>query len=182
MVKSSKKIKKNYVIDIRDAKINDVEDIWEVFNLVVDEGIYLPVFSKVLNKIDKRSWFYELITSGDFCLVAVLRCDDGSEKFLGQITIESNYEWDGMEHVGSLGILVHPSYRNIGVGQALIEAALPEAHERGKKKIVLSVFDTNPRAIALYKKMGFEIVGARKGQFLVGDKYVDEVLMEKWLE
>ena len=116
-----------------------------------------------------------------FRSIAVLRSDDGSEKFLGQITIESNFEWDGMDHVGSLGILVHPSYRNMGVGQALIEAALPEALERGKKKIILSVFDTNPRAIALYKKMDFEIVGSRKGQFLVDGKYVDEVLMEKWL-
>lgn len=181
MVSSERRIKKNYTIEIRDATVSDVEDIWDIFNTVVDEGIYLPVFAKVRDKSSKRSWFYELITNGDFCLVALLKSSDGIETFLGQVTIESSYEWDGMEHVGILGILVHPSYRNLGVGKSLIEEACEESRRRGKKKIVLSVFHTNPRAIKLYEKVGFDIVGRRRGQFQVNGEYVDEVLMEKWL-
>jgi ribosomal protein S18 acetylase RimI-like enzyme len=182
MVLAERRLKKGYVVEIRDAQISDVDDIWDVFNMVVDEGIYLPVFSQVKNRADKRSWFYELITGGDFCLVAALKYPGGSEKFLGQVTIETSSEWDGIDHVGILGILVHPSYRNMGVGQSLIEEASVEAKQRGKKKIVLSVFHSNPRAIALYQKVGFEIVGQRKCQFFVNGVYVDEVLMEKLLD
>ena len=182
MVLTERHLKRGNVIEIRDAQISDVDDIWDVFNMVVDEGVYLPVFSQVKNRADKRSWFYELITGGDFCLVAVLKHPDGSEKFLGQVTIETSTEWDGIDHVGILGILVHPSYRNVGVGQSLIEEACAEAKQRGKKKIILSVFHTNPRAIALYEKVGFEIVGRRKCEFFVNDVYVDEVLMEKMLD
>nr|MDO8114666.1 N-acetyltransferase [Candidatus Sigynarchaeota archaeon] len=181
MVQSQRRLKKGYEIEIRDAQISDVDDIWDVFNMVVDEGVYLPVSAQVKNKADKRSWFYELITAGDFCLVAILKDSAGSEKFLGQVTIETSSEWDGIDHVGILGILVHPEYRNIGVGQSLIEEACTEALARGKKKITLSVFHTNPRAIALYSKMGFEIAGRRKCQFKVNDVYVDEILMEKFL-
>ncbi|MHA1848978.1 MAG: GNAT family N-acetyltransferase [Promethearchaeota archaeon] len=181
MVHATKKLKRNYSIEIRDARIDDVENIWEIFNIVIDEGMYLPIASKVVNKADKRTWFYDLITSGDFCLVAIMKDDSGMEKFLGQITIESNFEWDGIEHVSTLGILVHPDYRNIGVGSALIEEACNEALKRGKLKIILSVFNTNQRAIALYKKKGFEIIGTRRGQFWLNDILIDEVMMEKWL-
>ncbi|MEX2681616.1 MAG: N-acetyltransferase family protein [Candidatus Sigynarchaeota archaeon] len=181
MVLAQKRLKKGFMVEIRDAQISDVDDIWDVFNMVVDEGIYLPVFSQVKNKSDKRSWFYELISAGDFCLVAVLKGFDGSSRVVGQVTIETSTEWDGIEHVGMLGILVHPDYRNIGIGQSLVAEACDEAKRRGKTKITLSVFHTNPRAIAMYKKMGFEIVGVRKCQFWINDAYVDEVLMEKFL-
>ncbi|MBN2152405.1 MAG: GNAT family N-acetyltransferase [Candidatus Lokiarchaeota archaeon] len=181
MVLAQKRLKRGFTVEIRDAQISDIDDIWDVFNLVVDEGIYLPVLSQVKNKADKRSWFYELASSGDFCLVAVLKGFDGSARVIGQITIETSDEWDGIEHVGMLGILVHPDYRNIGVGHSLLEEAFDEAMRRGKTKITLSVFHTNPRAIALYKKMGFVVAGVRKCQFWVNDGYVDEVLMEKFL-
>ncbi|NMC04255.1 MAG: GNAT family N-acetyltransferase [Candidatus Lokiarchaeota archaeon] len=181
MVLAQKRLKKGFSVEVRDAQISDVDEIWDVFNMIVDEGIYLPVFSQVKNKSDKRSWYYELISAGDFCLVAVLKGHDGSSSVIGQVTIETSTEWDGIEHVGILGILVHPDYRNIGVGQALLDEACKEAKRRGKSKIILSVFHTNPRAIALYKKVGFEIVGVRKCQFWVNDAYVDEVLMEKFL-
>ncbi|MBD3188832.1 GNAT family N-acetyltransferase [Candidatus Bathyarchaeota archaeon] len=181
MVNALRKIKRNYAIEIRDATIDDVDDIWEVFNIVVEEGIYLPIFSKVNEGDSKRSWFYDLITSGDFCLVATLKQDHGPGKFLGQVIIETTMEWDGTEHVATLGILVHPSYRNMGVGRALIDEAIIEARNRGKLKITLSVFHTNARGINLYKKLGFEIVGCREKQFDVNGTLVDEVLMEKWL-
>ncbi len=180
MVSTTKTMKNSQIIEVRDARVSDADNIWDVFNLVVEEGVYLPVFSKVSSRYDRKSWFYELVNSGDFCLVAEFKKQDGlQKKFLGQVTVETSTEWDGMNHVGILGILVHPSYRDMGVGRALMEAASEEALHRGKKKIVLSVFHTNPRAIALYEKLGFEIVGRRKGQFLVKGEYIDEVLMEK---
>ncbi|MHA1679951.1 MAG: GNAT family N-acetyltransferase [Promethearchaeota archaeon] len=181
MVNAIKRIKRNYSIVIRDAEIDDIDEIWDIFNLVIEEAIYLPVFSKVCDANSKRSWFYDLITAGDFCLVAVLESGVAARKFLGQVTVESSFEWDGMEHVGSLGILVHPTYRNMGIGAALIEEALIEARNRGKLKVTLSVFHTNVRAIELYKKLGFVIAGTRRKQFNVKGKLVDEVLMEKWL-
>jgi ribosomal protein S18 acetylase RimI-like enzyme len=181
MVSSSKRIKKGREIEVRDAQIADVDEIWDVFNMVVDEGIYLPVFSQVKDKSDKRTWYYELISAGDFCLVAVLKGLDGSARVIGQVTIETSTEWDGIEHVGIMGILVHHDYRNIGVGQSLVDEACDEARRRGKTKIVLSVFQTNSAAIAMYKKMGFDVAGIRKCQFWVNDVYVDEVLMEKFL-
>lgn len=53
------------------------------------------------------------------------------------------------------GIFVRDSARGQGVGTALLRAVLEEAARRGLSEVRLDVIDTNPRARALYEKMGF---------------------------
>ena len=39
----------------------------------------------------------------------------------------------------------------------------------------------NERALAVYLKQGFEVIGTAKKHAKVNDVYIDEVLIEKWL-
>ena len=43
------------------------------------------------------------------------------------------------------------------------------------------VFSHNRNAIALYEKIGFQIEGSKKGQFMVEGHYSDDVLMTYWI-
>ena len=45
-------LKNNKRIILRPFEFKDVHGIWENFNEVIDEGIYLPTFSKVVNTSD----------------------------------------------------------------------------------------------------------------------------------
>jgi RimJ/RimL family protein N-acetyltransferase len=51
-----------------------------------------------------------------------------------------------------------------------------------KEKIILSCFSDNKRALYLYKKLGFKIIGTRKNQFYMDSTYYDEILMELWID
>jgi len=62
-----------------------------------------------------------------------------------------------------------------------MDYAIGWARQRKVKKIALSVFSTNRQAIALYKKFGFAGEGRRKSQFLIDDKYVDEIMMARFI-
>ena len=53
------------------------------------------------------------------------------------------------------GILVDAAARGQGVGTALLEAVADEAAARGLNEVQLDVIDTNPRARALYERVGF---------------------------
>lgn len=53
------------------------------------------------------------------------------------------------------GIAVAPAARGLGLGSALIEALAAYAAARGLDAIRLDVVDTNPRARALYERLGF---------------------------
>jgi RimJ/RimL family protein N-acetyltransferase len=80
-------------------------------------------------------------------------------------------------HVADLGLMVAPSHRRLGVGLALLEAAVVWARSRGVTKLELHVFPHNEGAIALYDRFGFEREGYRKRHYRRPDGYVDAILM-----
>lgn len=53
------------------------------------------------------------------------------------------------------GLSVSPAARGTGIGTQLIAAAVAEAQRQGKQAVRLSVVDSNPRARALYERLGF---------------------------
>ncbi len=63
-----------------------------------------------------------------------------------------------------------------GAAQQLMAAVFARARELGGQHLWLSVWDQNPRAIAFYKKVGFEDAGST--EFIVGsDRQTDRVLV-----
>ena len=62
-------------------------------------------------------------------------------------------------HLG--GMWVDPEARGRGVGQALCDAVIAWARERGLIDIVLSVTEGNKTAQALYERQGFALTGRR---------------------
>ena len=53
------------------------------------------------------------------------------------------------------GICVDADARGMGAGTALLDAILAQARTLGKTRVRLDVIDTNPRARALYERIGF---------------------------
>jgi len=60
------------------------------------------------------------------------------------------------------GIAVADGQRGKGIGTQLLDAVLAEATTRRKKRIRLDVIDTNPRARALYERVGFKTIGTER--------------------
>jgi ribosomal protein S18 acetylase RimI-like enzyme len=54
------------------------------------------------------------------------------------------------------GIFVTAASRGCGVGTVLLQAVQDEARARGMREVQLDVIDTNPRARALYERVGFQ--------------------------
>lgn len=62
---------------------------------------------------------------------------------------------------GEVAMMVAAGWRGRGVGTALLVAAIDWARQRGLHKLSLSVFPSNERALALYRKLGFVEEGRR---------------------
>jgi len=166
----------------RHVKRSDVEGVWNNFNQVVEEGIYLPVFFPVKSNFEKQNWYDNLQKANELCIVAEYKNLKRPFNIIGQCEI-SNVEWDAALHVGNLGIIVQRKYRDEGIGRNLIEIAIKESKKLlEKEKIILSCFSSNKRAIHLYESIGFQKVGIRRKQFLIEDHYYDEVLMEIFID
>lgn len=84
-------------------------------------------------------------------------------------------------HVVTLAITLAPSFRSLGLGDALMTLALDWARAHPRiEKVDLRVLSDNERAIRLYRKHGFVVEGrlARAIRYEDG-RYVDDVLMAR---
>jgi RimJ/RimL family protein N-acetyltransferase len=87
-----------------------------------------------------------------------------------------------IRHTAEFGITVAAEARDMGVGRALIAAMEEWAREQGIVKISLRVFTNNPRARALYEKLGYEPEGIERRQVRFPDgEEIDTMLMAKFL-
>lgn len=98
--------------------------------------------------------------------------------YAGHLSLQPE-EWATARHVARLGIIVKKEFRNIGVGKALMRAAEEAARTQRYDKIILSTFESNIIAKALYESLGYRFVGKREKHFLMPKGYIDEILMEK---
>ena len=85
-------------------------------------------------------------------------------------------------HRAEFGISIVKEYWNQGLGSALLAAIIESAKSAGYEQLELDVVAENERAVALYKKFGFETYGTRERSFKLRDgSYSSEYLMLKKL-
>ena len=72
-------------------------------------------------------------------------------------------------------IATHPDFRRQGLGRRLLQAMIDKAIEAGALEITLEVRASNYAAQALYKSIGFVVVGVRKHYY--HDNGEDAILM-----
>jgi len=74
-------------------------------------------------------------------------------------------------------IYVFSRFHGARIGPRLMEAALEDARARGAPRLLLGTYQDNHRAVAFYKRHGFELIGTR--QFQVGTKLFDDIVLGK---
>jgi ribosomal protein S18 acetylase RimI-like enzyme len=83
-------------------------------------------------------------------------------------------------HVHAIeGFAVLPNARGWGVGRALLDAAVDAVRSAGGRKLSLRVLGTNTGAQRAYERAGFTVEGVLRGEFLIGGRPVDDVLMAR---
>jgi len=80
-------------------------------------------------------------------------------------------------HGGVLGIALLPAFRGQGIGKRLILRTLDAARAFGLRRVELTVRENNASAIALYKKVGFEVEGLQRRAVHVDDADENVVCM-----
>jgi len=71
--------------------------------------------------------------------------------------------FEGMTHVGRLGMGVKADCRGQGIGKGLLKAALTQAFRQGLERVELEVFRSNVSAVRLYEAHGFVREGVKVG-------------------
>ena len=138
------------MIEIRKATAEDYDAVWNIIKEVIATGdtyIYAPDSSK--EKMIKE-WFGE----NKYTYIALL-----DNKIAGTFFIKQNQP-DLGSHVANAGYMTAPAMAGKGIGRAMATFSLKEAKRLGFRAMQFNmVVKSNERAVQLWKKLGFEIVG-----------------------
>jgi RimJ/RimL family protein N-acetyltransferase len=91
-------------------------------------------------------------------------------------------EYQRQRHVIDLGVGVRKAFWGRGIATQMFSELDSWALGRDILRIELMVMAHNSRAVGLYRRLGFVVEGVKRAALRIGDTYVDELIMAKWLD
>ena len=159
-------------INLRPLSKNDLGKILRWINdpeVTQYLSVYLP-----MSEIEELNWVENLSKRKPNDIVLGIETVDTN--LIGSVGLHG-IDWK--DRTGTLGISIgEKKYWGKGCGTETVSLILGYAFKTlNLRKICLSVFAHNKRAIKCYKGCGFNVEGCRKRQVFKNGRYVDEIIM-----
>jgi L-phenylalanine/L-methionine N-acetyltransferase len=166
--------KNGETMHFRPEQATDTEMLWRMFSTLSEATVsnLIPPFTR--ERVE--GWTKNIDYSKVLAIVAVT--GDGRIVAVGSLQFNPQ---EVMRHKAELGLTVHDSYQNRGIGTALLSHLLDIAKEKSLKKVHLTVRADNTRAIGLYAKFGFKVEGTFHKEMFLNGKYIDVYRMALFL-
>lgn len=127
---------------------------------------------------EPESWWVRRLANPE-CLTVVFGALEG-EELVGTVTVEFSARTRTKHKAHLIGMFVAESARGMGVGKALLEAALDAARaRRGVAVVTLTVTEGNVPATSLYRSFGLQVFGVEPMAISTPDGFRSKVHM--WL-
>lgn len=137
---------------IRQAQTGDWPRIWPFFHAIVAAGETFT-YPMDMTADQGRDWW--MLPPPDRTVVAV----DESGAVVGTAKMNRNH-LGNVSHIAGASYMVDPALSGQGVGRALCAYSLDWARAAGYRAMQFNaVVETNTRAVALYRSLGFEVLG-----------------------
>ncbi|MBM0239224.1 GNAT family N-acetyltransferase [Micromonospora sp. ATA32] len=161
---------------IRAAADGDWPRIWPFLRDIVAAGETYTWPRDVTEEQARRLW---LLPPPARTVVAV----EADGTVLGSAKLTPNQGGPGA-HVANASFMVAPGAAGLGVGRALGEHVLDLARADGYRAMQFNaVVATNTRAVALWRSLGFDVIGrVPEGFRLPGGAYLDLLIMHRPLD
>jgi ribosomal protein S18 acetylase RimI-like enzyme len=135
---------------VREAVENDADAIWAILEPIIRAGETYPLPRDLNRESGLAYWFspgYEVFVAEE------------NGEIVGTYFLKANQKGGG-SHVANCGYMTAPHATGRGVARAMCAHSLKHARERGFRAMQFNfVVSTNERAVRLWQKFGFEIVG-----------------------
>lgn len=158
---------------------NDAEAIISLMKQVMDETPYLACSSEEFDMTVEDERRFLRARADDPRDTFIAAWSDGAP--IGTVSVRAVGAKSRERHRSRLGICLLRAYWGRGVGTRMMETALELARDSGFLQLELEVDAENQRAIALYRRFGFEEYGRLPGATRRDGQFFDELLMVKSL-
>jgi len=142
---------------IRAATANDADAIWKILEPIIRAG---DTYTLPLDMTPEDALAY-WHSRGHEVFVA-----EENGEILGTYYLHANQKGGGA-HVANCGYMTAPWASGRGIARAMCQHSLGHAKSRGFRAMQFNfVVSSNERAVDLWQRMGFKIVGSLPGAFL----------------
>ncbi|HSR51823.1 MAG TPA: GNAT family protein [Acidobacteriota bacterium] len=161
-------------VTIRKASVEDAAEVVAVINTVIAEG-GLTLFDKPFS-VDQERRFIASLDERSALFVA-----QSPQGIVGVQSVDgfSDYSASG-RHVATIGTWLLPEARGSGAATLLARESFRFARANGYEKVVIQVLAENARALAFYRKLGFQSIGTARRHVKLNGRYHDEVFLERF--
>lgn len=163
-------------IRIREVQLDDAEALVRILNPIIETGRYTALTTPLTVQAERD--FIESFSAHGVFHVAVREAD---EKVVGLQNVSPFSYLAAFGHVGEIGTFVDLASLRQGVARQLFRATLSATRRKGYEKLFTYVRADNPGALETYLSQGFRRVGIAEHHAKIGNTYVDEVIIERWL-
>jgi len=162
---------------IRDVTLADAAGVIAVLNPIIETRAYTALDAPF--SLAAEHDFIAAFPERGVWKVAVRATDQRLVGF--QILEPFGPYTKAFDHVGTLGTFVDLNERRRGIATHLFAATFAAAGQKGYEKIFTFVRADNPAALAVYQRAGFETIGIARRHARIDGRYIDEILIEKFL-
>jgi L-amino acid N-acyltransferase YncA len=165
------------MIEIREARVEDAEDMIGILNPIIAARKYTAFDTQV--SADQQREFIRTFPSRGIFLVAV---DAGSNRVVGLQDVSPFGDFTrAFDHVGVIGTFVDLERHREGIGGRLFAATYAAARAKGYEKLFAYVRADNQAGLKAYLGQGFRVIGTAERHARIDGRYIDEVMIEKFL-
>lgn len=165
-------------IGVRPATETDAAEIVGILNPIIEARIYTAMDTPF--SIEHERAFIGAFPARGIFHVAVDRADG---RIVGFQNVEPLATWThAFDHVGVIGTYVQLGRHKQGIAAALFTATYAAARQKGYEKLFAYVRADNVAGLAAYRGQGFRTIGTAERHARIDGRYVDEVMIERWIE
>lgn len=176
------KLKNGDEIILKSPTADDAEIVLDFSRKMYSETDFMTLTVSEAQRMDvkrERAFLKDRLADSGAIMIAAYH----NGKIVANCSVRCMDEWQKLRHRAEFGLSVLNEYWGLGLGSILMEHIVEFATEAGYEQIELETVRTNERAIALYKKFGFEQTGIiPRAQKLESGKYQDYIYMVKMLK
>ena len=163
-------------MEIVDAMEADVPGMLAIYNDVIAHST--AVYSNTAVTLENRlEWWSSRVARGFPVLIA-----RDASGVTGFATFGEFRAWPGYRYTVEHSVHVRSDRRGQGIGSELVRALFPRAAAMGKHVMIAGIDAANAASIRFHAALGFEQVALLREVGRKFDRWLDLVLMQRWLD
>ena len=164
-------------LSIRDAVPDDAGPIVAILNPIIEARIFTALDTSYTIE-SQRDFILTFPDRGVFHVAERVP----ERRVVGLQSVEPfSTGTHAFDHVGVIGTYVDLACRRMGIAHRLFEATFERCRQKGYEKIFTYVRADNEGALATYLRQGFRVVGTAERHAKIDGRYIDEVMIERFL-